>query len=491
MDADRGEQAIGPAPAFAFLLLLAPALQGVFDLKLQLAFQQAALLGFLGWLWLRPPAGGAAALLAPRFRPLWAAGALSLAALLFSPLRGWIFNEWGNFGAGLLIFACASFLNKAERALVDRAVAAGAWLLFALALLQFLFPGRLLKTPPLTNYNAMALYALLVAPFALETGRRFLAAAMTLLIFSAGSAGASLAVCAAASLWYFSERRGGRNPKLAVLLGVLALGTLLTLRADSLAGRLAWWGTAWEMFLSRPVSGFGYAAYTWAQAGFQAAGAFREHSIYAHNYFLEFLSENGAPAAAAWFWFLGRTVRARGGLVRYGLAAALLHSFVDFGLSVPANFWLFCYLAAFPAEEAAESTPRGGEKNSVLKAAFAAALLLEAALLALGARSLGFEAARARALAAAPGGRAAAEAPLAPYLSSRLFRGPALEFLGRLCEGPADSDDGYSAAAYYEMALLENRYDAYAWRALGRLYAGQGTEAAAQGLARRRAEVYR
>ena len=481
---------------FASVLLLAPALQVVFDLPLQLAFQQAVLLAFLGWCWLAP-AETRRGIFAEKFRGLWAAAALSLLALLCSPFRGYIFNEWGNYAAGLLVFVFSSFLSGEQRARTDRAVEYGAWLIFAIVLVQILVLKNMVERPPLTNLNALALYGVMVFPLALARRSWLLAAAMASFLMLSQSLGAALAGFGAAAFYAATRLKGREGAADKWFLAVMVAGALTVfyfLQADSMAGRLAWWLSAWKMFLARPLAGFGHAAFTWAQAGFQAPGAFREHAIYAHNYYLEFLSENGLPAAAVWFWFLLGAARSRKGLLKYSIIGALLHSFVDFGLSVPANFWLFCYLAASPAEEAA---PAGGQPAAArpfpARAVFGLALLLEAALLTLNFKSLAFERARERALAAALGGsRAAAEAELGPYLAGHLFRAPALEFLGRLAfSGPANADKGFSSAVYFEMELLENPYSAQAWRALERIYGAPGLEKEAAGLAARKAEVYK
>jgi O-antigen ligase len=478
------------AYVFSSVFVLAPLLQAVFDLSLQLAFQQAVLLVCLAWLFLEvrrsggPPAGFGS----KRLYPLWGAAAMSLLSLVLSPFRGQIFNEWGNYAAGLLIFVFAGFLGKEERETADRAVTAGAWLLFALSLLQAFVLKNFDSRPPLTNLNALALYAVMLIPLALQRRNWFLAAAMVILMAWTQSLGAALAALAAVGFYAADRLRRRQLRENALLFGALAALACLViyqLQADSVAGRLTWWKSAWDMFLARPLAGFGCASYTWAQAGFQPAGAFREHAIYAHNYYLEFLSENGLPAALCWFWLLFSAVRSRAGLVKYSLIAALAHSFVDFGLSVPAVFWLFCYLLSTPAA--------GGEPVRVPRRALAAALvfalLLEAALVSLDRRSLAFESALGRALAdARAGNSAAAETELKPELASRLFREPALEFLGRL--NLSAGDGGVKAAEYFEMALLENRYSAASWNELERIYSVPGRGIQAASLARRRAEAY-
>ena len=475
---------------FAAVLLLSPPLQAVFDLPLQLAFQQAVLLACLASLLLGlrrgelPPGFGAR-----RLYPLWAAAALSFAALLASPLRGLIFNEWGNYAAGLLIFLFSSAFNKEERARADAAFLASAWAIFGLALLQAFALRNFAARPPLTNLNALALYAVMLVPPALERRRWFLAGAMVVLVIWTQSVGAALAGLTAAGAYAASRFRKAELRENALPLAALALvaaGALYLLQADSMAGRLAWWRGAWSMFLARPLAGFGHAGYTWAQAAFQPAGAFREHSVYAHDYYLEFLAENGLPAALAWFWLLFSAVRRRSGLAKFSLIAALAHSLVDFGLSVPANFWLFCYLLAEPAG----GEPPARAPAALFRPALLLAALLEAALLSLSWRSLAFERAQRRALAAfAAGDPALAEEVLRPALASPLLRGPALEFLGRL--NLTGRDAGFRAAVYFEEALLRDRYSAAAWSALRRVYSVPGRQEQAAGLERRRREVFR
>ncbi|MDD2805333.1 MAG: hypothetical protein PHV33_07240 [Elusimicrobiales bacterium] len=476
---------------FAFVLGLAPALQAVFDLPLQLALQRAVLLACLAWAALRAQRGLPAALGSRSLWPLWAAAGLSLAALLVSPFRGQIFAEWGNFAAGLLIFIFASFLNKEERGRVEGAVLAGAWLVFALALLQAFALKNFHDRPPLTNLNALALYAVMIFPLALGRRSRWpLAGAMLVLVIWTQSLGAALAGLAAAGFYAASRPAGSVKGSgwLLAALAAAAVGILWVLQADSLAGRLTWWRGAWDMFLARPLFGFGHASYTWAQAVFLPDGAFRERSIYAHNYYLEFLAENGLPAALAWFAAVFAAVRAKTGLAKYSLIAALAHSLVDFGLSVPANFWLFCFLLASPAGE--EVAPLPSRRAGAAVLGFAGLLL--AALLALDLRALAFERASRRALAAAgTGDLPAAEEALRPELRPGLFRGRTLELLGLLNMADKSAPPGYRSAVYYEQALLENPYSPAAWGKLRRIYSQPGLERAAVGLERRRLEVFK
>ncbi len=477
---------------FIFVLGVSPALQSVFDLPLQLAMQGAVLLGCLAWFFIRAYGPGVPAGFADKkYYPLWAAAALSFAALLASPFMGQIVNEWGNYAAGLLIFLFASFLDKEERSRVDAAVLWGGWLVFALAVFQAFVLKNLLANPPLINLNALAFYAVVLIPLALERRNWALAGAMVILVVWTQSLGAALAGLAAAGAYAsarLKENKYKENVWLLAGLAALAIPVFYLLQADSVAGRLAWWKSAWEMFSLRPLCGFGHASFTWAQAAFQPEGAFREHAIYAHNYYLEFLAENGLPAAAAWFWALLAAARSKTGVVKYSIIAALVHSFVDFGLSVPANFWVFCWLLSSPSVERAVFLP----SRKTIGSALLAASLLCAALAGLDYRSLRFEKHRGLALAAALAGNApAAEAALGPELGTGLFREPALEFLGRVNLTAGRGEPGFRAAVYYEMALLENRYSAAAWRALARIYSMPGREEQAAGLERRRLEVYR
>ncbi len=477
---------------FLFVLGISPALQAVFDLQLQLALQRAVLFVCLAWLFINAYGAGLPRSLGEKkFYPLWAAAGLSFISLLVSPFKGYIFNEWGNYAAGLLIFLFASFLNKEERGKVERAVVLGAWLVFAVSLLEAFVLENFLAKPPLTNLNALALYAVMLIPLALDRKSWLLAGAMVVLVVWTQSLGAVLAGLAAAGFYAASRLKGKElkeNVWLLAALAALAVPIFYLLQADSVAGRLAWWRSAWEMFAARPLSGFGHASFTWAQAAFQAEGAFREHSIYAHNYYLEFLAENGLPAALAWFWLVFAAARARTGLVKYSVIAALVHSLVDFGLSVPANFWLFCWLLSSPSEGAGVFRP----SRRAAGAALVFVCLLLAALFSLDLRSLSFEKARGRAAAAAAGGElSAAETELRPALKTGLLRAPALELLGRVSLADSGGAPGFRSAVYYEMALLENRYSPTAWSALRRIYSQPGLEPGAAGLERRRLEVFK
>ena len=477
---------------FAFILGLTPVLQAVFDLPLQLALQRGVLAAFLAWLFISAYRSGVPRPLAgKRFLPLWAAAGLSLLSLISSPFRGWVLNEWGNYGAGLLIFLAGSFMAAEERSRAERALRWGAWLVFGAAVLQAFVIGNFLTRPPLTNLNALALYAVMVLPLAAARRDWALTVAMAVLMIWTQSIGAILAAVVAAGFYAASRRDSSgfrENAGVLAVLGLVAVAVLFLLQADSVAGRLAWWRSAWEMFLARPLTGFGHAAFTWAQGGFQPHGAFREHSVYAHNYYLEFLAENCLPAAAAWFLLLFKEVRAREGAAKYALIAALSHSLVDFGLSVPANFWVFCWLLSSPAKEEGLYAP----PRPYLNAALAFSLLLAASLARLDLRSLAFEKERAAAIsAAASGDLDAAGKALAPELRGGLFRAPALELLGSLNAAYGGEPAAFRAAVYFEMALLENRYSAASWAALRRIYSAGGLEKEEAGLETRRGEVYR
>jgi hypothetical protein len=314
---------------------------------------------------------------------------------------------------------------------------------------------------------------------------------MVILALWTQSLGAALAGLAAAGVYAASRLKGGalkKNGWLLAGLAALAVPAFYLLQADSVAGRLAWWRSAWEMFTARPLAGFGHASFTWAQAAFQAEGAFREHAIYTHNYYLEFLAENGLPAALAWFWLLFAAARAKAGPAKYSVIAALVHSVMDFGLSVPANFWLFCWLLSSQAGGTGVFRP----SRRAAGAALVFSCLLLAALAGLDFRSLAFEKARSRALAAEDGGApAVAEAELLPALNTGLFRAPALELLGRVSIADKTARSGFRSAVYYEMALAENRYSPSAWRVLRRIYSRPGLEAQAADLEKRRREVFR
>ncbi|MCX5784327.1 MAG: O-antigen ligase family protein [Elusimicrobia bacterium] len=266
-----------------------------------------------------------------------------------SPVRALVWPEWGNLAAGLLIFIFSGFLRPEERNRTDRALRIAAWGTAALAGVQAL----VLKSPQvsasLTNPNALALFVVMLLPLAASWKDWWLAGALLVLLIWTQSAGAAIALISAAGFYMhqsFGRAELKKNLPIFVLLAIALVLVISQVPTQSFIHRLLWWKSAVLMFLSNPFLGFGHAAFTFVYPAYRGAIPGDIGSIYAHSYYLEFLAENGLFCAALWFGLLVYAVKKKTGLAKYSLIAALAHGVIDFGLSVPANFWIFCYLAA-------------------------------------------------------------------------------------------------------------------------------------------------
>ncbi|MDT8287151.1 MAG: O-antigen ligase family protein, partial [Elusimicrobiales bacterium] len=353
---------------------VAPLLQGVMDLRLQALFQVLAvsLLALDFYRRGKISAGPLTAMLA-------AVVSLSALSVYFSPARGALSFEWGALAAGFCLFFAARGQSVRDRALTDRAVRAAAWGVAAVALYQ----AFVLRSPNITstliNPNALALFLLLAGPLAVSRGDYALTAVLTLVFFLTGSLGALLSLIAAAAVIALIRLRKSGDRRMMLVLGALFLAAALALTQTdimSAGSRLQWWTAALSMIKESPLLGWGHSSFTWLAPLYKAPAA-AEASVYAHNYYLEFAAENGIPAALAWFSLLGFAVSGARRLALFGLLAALLHSALDFGLSLPANFWLFCVLAG-------RELPASGEEWAELPgrpaAAFAGTLAAASAL---------------------------------------------------------------------------------------------------------------
>ena len=284
---------------------------------------------------------------------LWALllGLLSGLSAAMSTVPSYSRPAWAAAAAGLALFPVVGVLSRAGRSRVDRFVRAAAWVLVLVAVYQRLHG---VARPPslLLNQNAFAGAILLLLPLALEARARFLAAALVLCLWWASSVGAWLGL--AVGLIVFRRRVGTVWARVG--WAVLLIGLVIAyarLESPGVVHRLAWWKAAWLMAADAPWLGLGPGAYAYALPAY-AQGRPELSTLFAHQHALETAAERGWP----WLllWFSGLTVLlARGSpFKRFGAVAALVHGLVDYPLSLPGVFWLFCYHAACGAPEAEE-----------------------------------------------------------------------------------------------------------------------------------------
>lgn len=494
-----------PALLFFSLLLLAPVLQGFWSFRTQFAFEAACLSAGGLWLFRRAFAGGAPrrGLSAGEWLPLAGAAFFSLAGAALSPVRQLVMADWWSFFFGLCVFAAAGSLWKGERRTADLGLRVAAWVMAALSLYQAFF----LKSPDisasLTNPNALALFALMLLPMAMIWRDYFLLVALVIVLVWTQSVAAMLALLAAAGVYAYDNVRKQDFRKSWPLFAVLAAAGALALwqlEPKSVLDRLVWWRAALKMLADSPLFGFGQGAFAWLYPAYHRPEAAGLSSVYVHNYFLEFLAENGVLAAACWFWAVFAGLKSAAGLKRYAIVAVLVHSLADFGLAVPANFFVFCYILGTrrqeePAPAALPAAPPAADRKALFAAAALAALVL-AQSLGMFARELRLEgmygagrsafAAGDYALASSELDKAAAAAPGNPQI-------PRLQGQALLAGGIEKKDRVllFRSAAALERSLLLNPYNSGAYRDLEYVYETAGAARLKAELLGRKKEFFR
>ncbi|MDQ7773397.1 MAG: O-antigen ligase family protein [Elusimicrobiales bacterium] len=449
----------------------APLLQGVMGVRLQGSFQALAFALFAWSLYRRREAAAG-----PLPVLLAAAAVLSALSVYFSPLREAVFFEWGALAAGFCLFSMARGQSVSDRALTDRALRAAAWAVAAAALYQAFVLRSAGVSATLVNPNALAFFLLLAGPVAVARGSFALTAVLALVFFLTGSVGGLLALIASASVLAFVYLRKAGDRRMMLVLAALGAAAALALTQSdfvSADNRMEWWRAAAAMIKDSPLLGAGHSSFTWLYPLYKSPGA-AEASLYAHNHYLEFAAENGVPAALAWFSLLGFAAAGARRLALFGLLAALFHSVLDFGMSLPANFWLFCVLAG-------RELPAGGEewfRFQSRPAAAMAALLAAAAAYSLAA-PLSYEREMAAASSHLAAGReeaalgALGRAAAVPY-----GRGAAEESAGRLRLARAlragDREELFLSAAVFEKALLKMPSRVTSFSALREVYGRAG-----------------
>ena len=497
------------------VLLLAPVLQGFWNFQTQFVLEAAGF--FAGGLWLFRRAfsrGLPQNFLENKNLPLVGAAFFSLLGAALSPVRELVMADWWSFFFGLFILAAAGRLSAGQRRGTDLALRASAWIIAALALYQ----AFIVKSPDisasLTNPNALALFTLMLIPMAFLWRDFFLLGALIAVLVLTRSAAALLAVLAAGG-WYAADNFKKVElrkawPAFAVLAGAAALA-LWQIEPRSVFDRLLWWRSALKMFADGPLFGFGQGAFAWLYPAYHHPEAAGISSVYVHNYFIEFLAENGVLAFACWFWAVFSRVKAMSGLKKYAVIAALVHSVADFGLAVPADFFIFCYLLSADAPRGEHGCPepdvvQGGsrketsaairaERKITIVVAALAALVLAHGLgvffkqarlerlhdSAMSAYSAGDYAGAAGALDAAAA--AAPQNPLIPRLQGQVWLAAGME--------KKDRNLLFRSAVALERSLLLNPYNSGAYRDLEFVYATAGAGGLKADLLRRKKEFFK
>jgi len=481
-------------------LLLAPILQGIWSLRTQFLLEAAVFLTGGFWFLREIRAGRLPSFISDRRNiPLLFALIFSFLASRLSPVGALIAPEWWNFLTGIFILAFASSLTTEERKSADLALRLAAWFIVLLSFYQgyiLAVKGAGSLTASLTNANALALFAIMILPLAVLWRDFFLLAALSVVLILTMSVAAILGLLVGACFYAADNIRRGdlkKNWWVFAALGAVAAAAVSQLELRSVSDRLLWWGSALRMFSDRPLLGFGQGAFTYVYPAFHQPDAARLASIYAHNYYLEFLSENGLPAFIFWGWAVLARLRGIKGLKKYALIAVLAHSFADFGLAVPANFFIFCYLLAEPGEAPA---PVSGAASLKTLAAAALAILMAAHLSGVVLRKAALDRAQESVVKACAAGDYSKAEDLLREASEKEPENPLIpQMLGQvLLRAGLEKKDRptlFRAAVSLERALSLNPYDAASYRDLGKLYSAAGERGMAESLLKRKREVFR
>lgn len=464
------------------LVAVGPLLRGSWDFWAQALLFLAFLVGSAAWLAGRVAVGYVP--LPDRRLALWSAALIFLAALsaALSPVPDAAWTGWRTLTLGLVLFPAITAVSKDERAAIDEALRFAAWILVILAFYQRYREG--LPRPPsaFINQNVFAGTILMLLPLAAQKRDWFLSAGLLICLAWTRSVGAWLGLSAALIL---SRRQTGLVGYWAgAAAGFVCLVAIYAkLQSPEVLHRWAWWAAAARMAAERPWFGFGPGSFAYALTVHQPGGS-ELNAFYAHQHFLETAAELGVPYLLVWAAGLVQLLRRGGSHKRFGAVAILVQSLWDYALSIPANYWLFCYFAASSAPQ----TSRGVNVPMRRKAPVIAAVVACAVVGFGWVRTLW----RADRLKAAADERFADGAP-ASEVHALLERSLALApdaqaerlaaemDLKRIVDGDLPGREGArEAAAHLERSVARNPFRPSSWSALERLYTQLGDADAAR-----------
>ena len=143
--------------------------------------------------------------------------------------------------------------------------------------------------------------------------------------------------------------------------------------------RLFIWSDTANLIRDYPWTGTGLGTYRWTSLHYQTA-LFPKIYVHAHNDYLEFASEIGIPAALLLFaglWVLAFRVARRALIAESvrektlaagcagALSAILIHSITDFNLQIPANAFVFSWIAGTALALLHKRSSRSPESSAI------------------------------------------------------------------------------------------------------------------------------
>jgi hypothetical protein len=358
--------------AFLIGLLVAvgPVLRGGWDLWASSLLFLAVAGGTAAWLVSRAIIGYAP--LPSKGVLLWtgALAALSLASALLSPVSAYALPAWRSLVLGLWIFPALELVSKDGRARIDQAVRAASWVLVLLAFYQKFHEGMPRPPGSFLNQNVFAGTILMLLPLAVQREDWPLSGGLVFALLWTRSAGAWLGLGAVIVL---TSRPGSVWRRVGAGIGLVCLVALVGRLGDpDTLHRWHWWVSAARLSFRRPLLGYGPGSFAYALPSAREPGA-NLNSLYAHQYFLETAAECGLPYLLIFTAGLLARLRRDDAPKRFGALAILIQSCWDYALSIPANFWLFCYLAASSTPQTSEGVEARSSRKPLWAALFAAA----------------------------------------------------------------------------------------------------------------------
>lgn len=286
-------------------------------------------------------------LLTDGYQYFFAAVGVSLLSFSLTPLRNLISAEYINFLSGFIIFFITINIQDNDR---DIKYFYPFLLIIVIVSVYNLISGDdVIAT--FRNSNTLAFFSILIIGMLLEKRKYYAAVIFFCVLISTRSIAGMLSVVLVSSYYCFNNRKNidFKNNKI-VLSIVLLLIMFLIFNIDdrSISDRLNWWRSSFDMFRERPLIGWGYSGFTYLISAFSSNGP---KSLYAHNYFIETLAEEGIIFSAVWFYFLFLIIKRSKNFYHYALLSALLQSLFDFGIDTTCGWWFFMYILAESAKK--------------------------------------------------------------------------------------------------------------------------------------------
>ncbi len=287
---------------------------------------------------------------------LWAIflSLISFVSAFLSPIPVQALIAWRSLVLGLWIIPLLSPLSPSARAKIDQAIFFSVYILCAYAAVQIFIFRHLEVASFFPNANIFASFIVLLLPLAWEQKRVFLAACLTLMLLATKSVGAWFSLATAALI--FQKQMPRKIKLLAFFIFTLCLVLIAKKPAFDFQNRWMWWQAALRAIAQRPWLGVGPGVLTYIIPVELSGHLLR--SIYAHQFYLQTAAECGMPYLIVFLAgiFL---ILPKAPMKRLAIVAALILGFWDYSLSVPAIFFIFCYLAASEVSQPPELNPLG------------------------------------------------------------------------------------------------------------------------------------